>query len=145
MPFSKLYCTHINIETKWSLRCVYWDKECHISYCLSSLFISIRQTWYFLFLPSASVLLVCLLVLDHLVDYLGASRQLSLFPEGICRILKLWEAKLHQFFHDINRQISLHVQRHIRVDVGHVFGTKTNPYLKIKYAFESFHQPAIKL
>ena len=44
-----------------------------------------------------------------------------------------------------NREISLHVQRRIRVDVGHVFGVKTNPYLKIKYTFEIFHQPAVKL
>ena len=44
-----------------------------------------------------------------------------------------------------NREISLHVQRHIRVDVGHVFGVKTNPYLKIKYTFEIFHQSAVKL
>ena len=44
-----------------------------------------------------------------------------------------------------NWQISLHVQRRIRVDVGHVFGVKTNPYLKIKYTFEIFHQPAVKL
>ena len=43
------------------------------------------------------------------------------------------------------RQISLYVQQRIRVEVGHVFGTKTNPYLKIKYTFEIFHQPAIKL
>ena len=43
------------------------------------------------------------------------------------------------------RQISLYVQRRIRVDVGHVFGVKTNPYLKIKYTFEIFHQPAVKL
>ena len=46
---------------------------------------------------------------------------------------------------DCNREISLHVQRRIRVDVGHVFGVKTNPYLKIKYTFEIFHQPAVKL
>ena len=45
----------------------------------------------------------------------------------------------------INREISLYVQRRIRVDVGHVFGVKTNPYLKIKYTFEIFHQPAVKL
>ena len=45
----------------------------------------------------------------------------------------------------VNREISLHVQRRIRVDVGHVFGVKTNPYLKIKYTFEIFHQPAVKL
>ena len=44
----------------------------------------------------------------------------------------------------INRQILLHVQRRIRVDVGHVFSVKTNPYLKIKYTFEIFHQPAVK-
>ena len=44
-----------------------------------------------------------------------------------------------------NREISLHVQRRIRVDVGHVFGIKTNPYLKIKYTFEIFHQTAVKL
>ena len=44
-----------------------------------------------------------------------------------------------------NREISLHVQQRIRVDVGHVFGVKTNPYLKIKYTFETFHQPAVKL
>ena len=43
------------------------------------------------------------------------------------------------------RQISLYVQRRVRVDVGHVFGVKTNPYLKIKYTFEIFHQPAVKL
>ena len=43
------------------------------------------------------------------------------------------------------RQISLHVQRSVRVDVGYVFGVKTNPYLKIKYIFEIFHQPAVKL
>ena len=43
------------------------------------------------------------------------------------------------------RQISLHVQRRIRVDVGHVFGVRTNPYLKINYSFEIFHQPAVKL
>ena len=45
----------------------------------------------------------------------------------------------------VTREISLHVQRRIRVDVGHVFGVKTNPYLKIKYTFEIFHQPAVKL
>ena len=45
----------------------------------------------------------------------------------------------------INREISLYVQRRIRVDVGHVFGVKTNPYLKIKYTLEIFHQPAVKL
>ena len=44
-----------------------------------------------------------------------------------------------------NRQISLYVQRRIRVDVGHVFGVKTNPYLKIKFTFEIFHKPAAKL
>ena len=46
-----------------------------------------------------------------------------------------------------NREISFHVQRRIglRVDVGHVFGVKTNPYLKIKYTFEIVHQPAVKL
>ena len=43
------------------------------------------------------------------------------------------------------RQISPHVQRRIRVDVGHVFGVKTNPHLKIKYTFEIFNQPAVKL
>ena len=43
------------------------------------------------------------------------------------------------------REISLHVQRRIRVDVGLVFGVKINPYLKIKYTFEIFHQPAVKL
>ena len=43
------------------------------------------------------------------------------------------------------RQILLYVQRRIRVDVAHVFGVKTNPYLKIKYTFEIFHQPAVKL
>ena len=45
----------------------------------------------------------------------------------------------------VSREILLHVQRRIRVDVGHVFGVKRNPYLKIKYTFESFHQPAAKL
>ena len=54
----------------------------------------------------------------------------------------LWEDP--DIFFDI-REISLHVQRRIRVDVGHVFGIKTNPYLKIKYTFEIFHQPAVKL
>ena len=44
-----------------------------------------------------------------------------------------------------NREISLHVQRRIRVDVGHVFGVKTNLYLKIKYTFEIFHQPAVQV
>ena len=44
-----------------------------------------------------------------------------------------------------NREILLYVQRRIRVDVGHVFGVKTNPYLKMKYTFEIFHQPAVKL
>ena len=44
-----------------------------------------------------------------------------------------------------NREISLYVQGRIRVDVGHIFGVKTNPYLKIKYTFEIFHQPAVKL
>ena len=48
-------------------------------------------------------------------------------------------------FDGYNREISLYVQRHIRVDVGHVFGVKTNPYFKIKYTFEIFHQPAVKL
>ena len=43
------------------------------------------------------------------------------------------------------REISLYVQQRVRVDVGHVFGVKTNPYLKIKYTFEIFHQPAVKL
>ena len=43
------------------------------------------------------------------------------------------------------REISLHVQRRIRVDFGLVFGVKINLYLKIKYTFEIFHQPAIKL
>ena len=43
------------------------------------------------------------------------------------------------------REISLYVQRRVRVDVGHVFGVKTNPYLEIKYTFEIFHQPAVKL
>ena len=43
------------------------------------------------------------------------------------------------------REISLYVQRRIRVDVGLVFGVKINPYLKIKYTFEIFHQPAVKL
>ena len=33
------------------------------------------------------------------------------------------------------REISLYVQWRIRVDVGHIFGVKTNPYLKIKYTF----------
>ena len=41
------------------------------------------------------------------------------------------------------REISLYVQRCVRVDNGHVFGVKTNPYLKIKYTFEIFHQPAV--
>ena len=45
----------------------------------------------------------------------------------------------------VSREISLHVQQRIRVDVGHVFGVKTNLYLKIKYTFEIFHQPAVKL
>ena len=44
-----------------------------------------------------------------------------------------------------NREISLYIQRRVRVDVGHVFSVKTNPYLKIKYTFEIFHQPAVKL
>ena len=43
------------------------------------------------------------------------------------------------------REISLHVQRRIRVDVGLVFDVKINPYLKIKNTFEIFHQPAVKL
>ena len=43
------------------------------------------------------------------------------------------------------REISLHVQRRIRVDVGLVFNVKINSYLKIKYTFEIFHQPAVKL
>ena len=47
--------------------------------------------------------------------------------------------------YEYNREISLHVQRRIRVDVGLVFGVKINPYLKIKYTFEIFHQPAVKL
>ena len=42
-----------------------------------------------------------------------------------------------------NREISLHVQQRIRVDVGFIFGVKINPYLKIKYTFEIFHQPAV--
>ena len=46
-------------------------------------------------------------------------------------------------FHKNNSQISLYVQRRVRVDVGHVFGVKTNPYLTIKYTFEIFHQPAV--
>ena len=45
----------------------------------------------------------------------------------------------------INREISLHVQRRIGVDVGLVFGVKINPYLKVKYTLEIFHQPAVKL
>ena len=44
-----------------------------------------------------------------------------------------------------NREISLHVQRRIRVDVGLVFSVKINLYLKIKYTLEIFHQPALKL
>ena len=32
--------------------------------------------------------------------------------------------------------ISLYVQRRIRVDVGHVFDVKINPYVKMKYTFE---------
>ena len=44
-----------------------------------------------------------------------------------------------------NREISLHVERRIRVDVGLVFGVKINMYLKIKYTFEIFYQPAVKL
>ena len=43
------------------------------------------------------------------------------------------------------REISPYVQRRVRVDIGNVFGVKTNPYLKIKYTFEIFHQPAVKL
>ena len=45
----------------------------------------------------------------------------------------------------VSREISPHVQRRIRVDVGLVFGVKINPYLKIKFTFEIFHQPAVKL
>ena len=37
------------------------------------------------------------------------------------------------------REISLYVQRRIRVDFGLVFGVKINPYLKIKYTFEIFY------
>ena len=58
--------------------------------------------------------------------------------------LVLKQGVLYRRVNDI-REISLHVQRRIRVDVGHVFGVKTNPYLKIKYTFEIFHQPAVKL
>ena len=36
------------------------------------------------------------------------------------------------------RQISLHVQRRIRVEVGHVFPVKINPYWKFNYSFEIF-------
>ena len=42
-------------------------------------------------------------------------------------------------------EILLHVQRRIPVDIGLVFGVKINPYLKIKYTFKNFHQPAVKL
>ena len=56
----------------------------------------------------------------------------------------LYKERSDRLYRD-NREISLHVQRRIRVDVGHVFGVKTNPYLKIKYTIEIFHQPAVKL
>ena len=39
-------------------------------------------------------------------------------------------------------EISLYVQR---VDIGHVFPVKINPYWKINYTFEIYNQPAIKL
>ena len=38
----------------------------------------------------------------------------------------------------VYREISLYVQRRIRVDVGHVFGVKTNPYLKSNTHLRSF-------
>ena len=43
------------------------------------------------------------------------------------------------------REILLYVQRRIRVDVGHVFPVKINPYWKFNYTFEIFYQPPIKL
>ena len=58
---------------------------------------------------------------------------------------KGWTSHHNQKISSVTRQISLHIQRRIRVDVGYVFGVKTNPYLKIKYTFEIFHQPAVKL
>ena len=64
------------------------------------------------------------------------------------KLPQLWKSNRKcaiQIIHQDNRQISLYVQRRIRVDVGHVFGVKTNQYLKIKFTFEIFHQPAVKL
>ena len=45
----------------------------------------------------------------------------------------------YEVYQQYNREISLHVQRRVRVDVGLVFGVKIHPYLKIKYTFEIFH------
>ena len=56
-----------------------------------------------------------------------------------------WGAYSHKFENADIRDILLRVQQRIRVDVGLVFGVKINLYLKIKYTFESFHQPAVKL
>ena len=58
-----------------------------------------------------------------------------------------WSEKkaIYQNLRVIYALIWLHVQRCIRVDVGLVFGVKINLYLKIKYTFEIFHQPAVKL
>ena len=53
----------------------------------------------------------------------------------ICNMAAVWHV----------REISLHVQQHQCVDVGLVFSVKINPCLKIKYTFEIFHQPAVKL
>ena len=65
---------------------------------------------------------------------------------GTNPVLEIGTILLHlNGYNFLIRQISLHVQRRVRVDVGHVFGVKTNPYLKIKYTFEIFHQPAVKL
>ena len=48
-------------------------------------------------------------------------------------------AILHtDYYYCDNRETSLYVQRRARIDVGHVFGVKTNPYLKIKYHLRSF-------
>ena len=50
------------------------------------------------------------------------------------------------FYYTNIREISLYVQRRIvRVDVGHVFPVKINPYWKFNYTFEIFYQPALKL
>ena len=46
-----------------------------------------------------------------------------------------------------NRDVLLYIQQQIRikVQVDYVFTVKINLYLKMKYAFESFHQPAVTL